>query len=182
MSDELRYRGGLLIATLVFFVSSSVGLGKDLSVHIDFPGGSALVESIDQEKRSIRLMPSDHPKQGWRCWWYFRLEGLSSGETFTIDVGEAPWATPDQAAVSIDGRKTWRHTAVGKRYEKRIVYEYTAKNDEPHWFAWGPPFVLADAQQLIQESAKKSGGWGYTFHSDQIPSGSRSTIDPYSGG
>ena len=91
-------------------------------IPLFFPGGSAEVESIDQEKRSIRLMPSDHPGHGWRCWWYFQLEGLAAGETITIDVGDAPWATPDRATVSNDGRKNWQHTETGKRSEKRMVY------------------------------------------------------------
>lgn len=150
----------LLIAFLTF---PAVGKGKDLSVHIDFPGGSAEVESIDQEKRSIRLMPADHPGHGWRCWWYFRLEGLAAGETFTLDIGDAPWATPDRATVSNDGRKSWQHTAKGKRKKKRIVYSYTAKKDGPHWFAWGPPFVIADANELIQNASKKGGDWATPF-------------------
>ncbi len=150
----------ILLATLIL---SSTGMGRDLSVHIDFPGGSAEVESIDQGKRSIRLMPSNHPGRGWRCWWYFRLEGLSAGETLSLDVGEAPWATPNQAAFSVDGRKTWGQTVPGKRQGERIVYQYTAGTDGPHWFAWGPPFVLADAHQLIQQASKQGGGWAEPF-------------------
>jgi len=151
----------LLFAALITL--PSVGLSKDLSVHIDFPGGSAEVESIDQQKRSIRLMPSNHPERGWRCWWYFRLEGLSAGETLSLDVGDAPWTTPDQAAFSADGQKTWEHTDIGKREGKRIVYQYTAKTDGPHWFAWGPPFVLSDAKQVVQEASKKGGDWATPF-------------------
>ncbi len=153
----------IYICAVILFVVPVVGKGKELSVHIDFPGASAAVESIDQDKRFIRLMPSDHPERGWRCWWYFRLEGLSKGETFTLDVGDAPWATPDQATVSMDAQKTWQHTKKGKREGKRIVYQYTAKGDGPHWFAWGPPFVLADANRLIQEASKKGGDWAKPF-------------------
>ncbi|MFK5924071.1 MAG: M14 family zinc carboxypeptidase [Verrucomicrobiota bacterium] len=108
-------------------------------------------------------MPSDHPKRGWQCWWYFRLEGLSKGETLTLDVGNSPWATPDQATVSMDDQKTWQHTEKGKREGKRITYRYTAKKDGLHWFAWGPPFVLKDANSLIQEASKKGGNWATPF-------------------
>lgn len=151
----------LLLAALLSLPPA--GLAKDLSVHIDFPGGSAEVESIDQQQRSIRLMPSDHPGRGWRCWWYFRLEGLTAGETLSLDVGEAPWATPDQAAFSADQRKTWGQTEIGKRDGKRIVYQYTAKTNGPHWFAWGPPFVLADARRLIGQASSKGGDWATPF-------------------
>lgn len=153
----------LLLCATVLLAIPNVGRSDDLSVHIDFPGGSALVESIDQEERSIRLMPSEHPKRGFRCWWYFRLEGLSEGETLTLNVGDAPWATPDQATVSVDGRETWQHTDHGRRKDKRITYQYRAKGDGPHWFAWGPPFVLTDAKRLVQEASKKGGDWATPF-------------------
>lgn len=157
-------KASVLIYSIATFLSfASIGQSKDLSVHIDFSGGSAEVESIDQQKRSIRLMPSNHPENGWRCWWYFRLEGLSAGETLSLDVGDAPWTTPDQAAFSDDGRKTWQRTGIGNREGKRIVYQYTAEKNGPHWFAWGPPFVLADAKQAVQVASKKGGDWAIPF-------------------
>ncbi len=158
----MKYSVFFLFA-IAFLLAPCVGKSDDLSVHIDFSGGSALVESIDQEKHIIRLMPSDYPELGFRCWWYFRLEGLDAGETLTLDVGDAPWATPDQATVSIDGQKTWHHTKKGKREGKRISYQYTVKGDGPHWFAWGPPFVLSDANRLVQEASKKGGDWATPF-------------------
>jgi len=133
------------------------GIAGDLSVHIDFSGGSAAVETIDQEKRMIRFMPSEHSNRGWRCWWYFRLEGLEAGESLTLDLGDAPWATPDRATFSDDGQKTWHHTAPGKREGRRIVYQFTAKKSGDHWFAWGPPFVLKDAQWLVERAVHASG-------------------------
>ena len=47
---------------------------------------------------------------------------MTPGETITLDVGDAPWATPDRAAFSLDN-KTWKHTSPGKRDGKRIVYQ-----------------------------------------------------------
>ena len=119
-----------------------------LQVSIDFPGGSAEVESIDQEKRLIRLKPTDHPERGWRCWWYLKVTGIRPGETITLDIGDAPWATPDQAAFSVDN-KTWKQTATGKREGKRIAYQQQVDATQA-WFAWGPPFVPADAEQLVR--------------------------------
>lgn len=125
-----------------------------LKVVSDFPGGSAKVENIDQEKRIIRLSPAGAAERGYVCWWYARVEGLQPGETVTLDVGGGVWATPDRAAVSNDG-KEWTQTAPGTRTKDRIVFEYKAAGKEA-WFAWGPPFVLADAEALVQRLAKDS--------------------------
>jgi hypothetical protein len=120
----------------------------ELRVIADFPGGSARVERIDPATRTIRVLPATHPGRGWDCWWYFKVEGLSPGETVTLDVGGGVWATPDRAAVSADG-KSWRQTPPGERHEKeRIRYRVEAPGSEA-WFAWGPPFVLADAREAV---------------------------------
>ena len=46
-----------------------VEVATELRVATDFPGGSARVESIDQDSRTIRLVPAEHPGRGWACWW-----------------------------------------------------------------------------------------------------------------
>lgn len=130
---------------------------QNLVVSIDFPNGSGEVQKIDQQARSITLVPTPHPGRGWACWWSFKLTGITPGETITLDVGEAPWATPDQATFSIDGGKTWKHTDPGKRQAKRITYK--VKVDTPDaLFAWGPPFTPADAQELVTHIAKAADG------------------------
>lgn len=135
---------------------ANVARPGELSVHTDFPGGSAEVLTIDQETRTVRLLPTTHPDRGWVCWWYFRLEGVTPGETITLDVGEAPWGTPDQAAFSLDGRQ-WVQTAPGNRDGKRIIYRQQVDGPTAR-FAWGPPFVLADAQQLVRSAQEKFDG------------------------
>jgi hypothetical protein len=122
-----------------------------LVVETDFPGGSAEVE-IDQSERLIRLTPTAHKDRGWACWWYLRIDGITPGETITLDVGEAPWATPDRAAFSIDGT-SWQQTAPGTRDGKRIVYQQPI-DAQTAWFAWGPPFVPADADALVKAAAR----------------------------
>jgi hypothetical protein len=125
-----------------------------LAVESRFPGGSALVEGIDQQNRVIRVKPTPHADLGWICWWYFKVTGIEPGEMLTLDVGEGVWATPDQAAFSLDQR-AWRHTAPGQRKEKRIVYRQQVDGPEA-WFAWGPPFVPDDAARLVEEAAHAS--------------------------
>src|SRR5690606_35933588 len=85
------------------------------------------------------------------CWWYLRVDGIEPGETIMLDVGQAPWATPDRAAFSLDG-SMWQQTAPGRRDGKRIVYRQQI-DARTAWFAWGPPFVPADAKALVEEAA-----------------------------
>jgi hypothetical protein len=117
-----------------------------VAVKTDFPGGSARVESV--EGTTVKVLPALHPDRGWTCWWYFRVEGATPGETLTLDVGGGVWATPDRAVVSADDR-AWVHTAPGTRAEKgRIRYELRAPA-ATFWAAWGPPFTLRHANELL---------------------------------
>ncbi len=141
---------------LSIVVLSPICAARDpLQVDSDFVTGSG-VASIDQAARSIRLDPTPHKDRGWSCWWYVKVSGLEVGETITLDVGDAPWATPDRAAVS-DDHHTWTQTSQGKRNGKRIVYQHQA-TAAVQWFAWGPPFGPADAEALVKDVAAKCEG------------------------
>lgn len=126
----------------------------ELKIAADFPGGSARVEGVDQKNRIIKVLPTPHVDRGWVCWWYFKLEGVRKGETITLDLGGGVWATPDRASYSLDN-KEWKTTEPGKREKDRIVYRIVAEA-ETLWFAWGPPFVLNHAQDLIERSVRAS--------------------------
>lgn len=143
----------LLSAVWLFPGAAHADERTPLDVDIDFPGGSAVVEQIDQQERLIRILPSDHPQRGWRCWWYIHVTGIQPGETITLDVGGGVWATPDRAAFSIDG-KDWQQTEPGKRVPQRIVFRQPIDAKEA-WFAWGPPFVPGDAKDLVEAAAKR---------------------------
>ena len=123
-----------------------------LKVSADFPGGSARVETIDQEKRSIRVGPQPHLDRGWACWWYFKVEGIVPGETLTLDVGSGSYATPERAHFSLD-HKQWQHTEPGRRQEQRIVYRQRVDAREA-WFAWGPPFVTGEDGETVEWSVE----------------------------
>lgn len=142
------------ILLVVLFASADMLLAGELAVDSDFSGGSAKVIEIDQENRIIRIEPETNPQRGWECWWYLQVSGVEPGETITIDVGNAPWATPNQAAVSTDNL-TWKQTSAGKRDGKRIAYQHKV-DGETCWFAWGPPFTVQDAQRLVDASANSS--------------------------
>ena len=119
---------------------------EPLKVDTDFSGGSAKVEGIDQDGRTLRILPGGPPERGWVCWWYFKVEGIQKGETLTLDVGGGVWATPDRAFYSLDN-KEWKPLEAGERTKDRITYKQKI-DVTTAWFAWGPPFVLADAREL----------------------------------
>ena len=131
----------------------------ELEVVTDFVGGSGVVSAIDQEARVVRVDPTLHEGKGWRCWWYFELRGMEAGKPVTIDLGEAPWATPDRAAIRVEGQEKWGQTEPGVREGKRIRYRVAlpkGAEGKTVRMAWGPPFVPADAAALVERAAKRS--------------------------
>jgi hypothetical protein len=129
---------------------------EPLAVSIDFPGGSGEVVGIDQMARSIALRPTRHTDRGWACWWSVRVSGTTPGETIKVTVGDAPWATPDRAAISDDGR-AWKQTLAGDRVEKQITYSFVAAAPAMR-IAWGPPWVQSDTEALVKSVAEKCSG------------------------
>ncbi len=154
-----RFRtAGLILCVVLYYLSISTTslLAAELPTLVatsDFSSGSGVVENIDQKTRVIRLVPSEHIGRGWVCWWYVKISGIKPGETVTIDMGEAPWATPDRAAFSLDN-KTWKQTLPGKGYGKRMAYQQKVDADVA-WFAWGPPFTVEDAATLVKTCQTK---------------------------
>lgn len=158
------------LATLaVFFVvrADDVFLATDpLIVVSDFEGASVAEVTIDQSSRSVGFMPGGDPERGWPCWWYFRIDGVTPGESITLkirgstaSVGQqkplaASWATPKQATWSADG-KTWQHTDDGQSDGDEMVY--TLKPDTSSVFvAWGPPYTPGTAASFIREMSESS--------------------------
>lgn len=143
----LLYRMLLVLPFLPILASAD-----EIKVDSDFPGGSGEVERIDSGKKLIVLNPSDYPDRGWRCWWYVKIDGIPDKESWTIDVGEAPWATPDRATFSSDGGHSWQHTEPGTREGKRIRYTIVG-NEKDLLVAWGPPYTPTDAADLVNRLA-----------------------------
>lgn len=146
-------RCSLVVALLGQFLLTAAN-GADLEISVDFEGGSGKVVSLDQQRRAISIVPTQHVGRGWLCWWYFRVDGVTPGEQITLTVGPSPWATPDQAAVSTDN-ENWTRTAPGVRDGKEITYRHQV-DAKTVWFAWGPRFVPSDAARLVAWAAKQS--------------------------
>jgi len=168
--QDTRRAWTLATATLALLHVGATAVAGELVVATDFEGGSADVLSIDQTTRTIRIASAGDPTHGWPCWWYFRVDGVTPGETLTLEVGgsqrrlvrEGPnkgkllaagWALADRATYSTDG-KTWLHTEPATKANNVAVYRQ--KIDGPTaWFAWGPPFTPADAAALCERLAKE---------------------------
>ncbi len=156
----------LLVSSWFVFQANIGRAAEPLSVVADFEGASVEVLEIDQAARSIRFAPGGDPARGWPCWWYFRVDGITPGETITLrlqassaTVGKqkplaASWAMPKQATFSTDG-ETWRYCDEGKHVEQAMVY--TVKPDAPSLYvAWGPPYTPQMAAALVQKLAEQS--------------------------
>ena len=147
-----------------------------LTVASDFEGASVRDVEIDEATRSISFMPGGDPVRGWPCWWYFRVNGITPGETITIRLrgstatvpkeavpkpGAPPqkplassWAMPAQATFSNDGQ-TWLHTEKGKRQDEWMIY--TLKPESASVFvAWGPPYTPSTAAKFVRAMSEKS--------------------------
>ncbi len=147
--------------------TTALNAAPQLQVSSDFPGGSARVLSLDPAGNTIHITPAGNPKRGWPCWWYFRLDGVDTNQPVVLEVtanqgvvlNGAPdktrklpinFSLPEYAAYSTDGTD-WVHTPKGERKGDRTIYHITTTTSTV-WLAWGPPFTLKDADQLIQKT------------------------------
>lgn len=141
-------------------------LHAEMRVSTNFEGGNAEVVTLDQDSKTLRIMPALREGRGWPCWWYLKLEGLTAGEEFTLEVQAqtkpfrekhvlaAAWCQPKHAWLSSDG-ETWSPGVAGKlTTDKVMVYKIKATAAQMS-LAWGPPFVPADAEKLLAEIAAK---------------------------
>ena len=161
----LGRRVGLIGFILSVIVAVPHARAGELTISSAFEGGSAEVLEIDQAKRSITIRPAGDSQFGWPCWWYFQVTGIQSCEEITVIVDASQmkqangqklssnWALPERAAFSVD-QKHWRQTPTGLK--ESGTCQWTVKVDaEQAWFAWGPPFVPADAKQLVDRLSRE---------------------------
>jgi len=156
-------RFALLVAALVL-LSARPALA--LTVDSDFEGASVRVLKIDEEQRSIHFIPGGDPDRGWPCWWFFRIDGITPGETITLRLEGSPataqkpeaplqrrlsptWAMPKQAAFSTDG-ESWQQTEPGRRDGEQMIYTVQPET-KSLYVAWGPPYTPGMAAKFFRE-------------------------------
>jgi len=159
----------ILALSGIVLCDASIAWAADLPLQVssDFRGGSAKVLGIDPVHNTVQITPAGDPKRGWPCWWYFRLDGVDTNKPLMLEVAAnqgvvqtgtpgktrklpADYSLPEYAAFSTDGTN-WEHTARGERHGDRSLYRINAATSTV-WLAWGPPFTLKDAGQLIQKA------------------------------
>jgi Cytosolic carboxypeptidase N-terminal domain/Zinc carboxypeptidase len=150
----------------ILALATTVTAHAELRVFSSFEGGNAEVVKLDQATRTVRIMPASHAGRGWPCWWSFRIDGLTVGENFTLEVQAqtkpyrgkavlpASWCQPKHAWISVDG-VTWHPSSTGAlSADKAVVYTIEAQAALMA-VAWGPPFVPADADKLLADISAK---------------------------
>ena len=148
---------------LIGGVLTSGSMAADsIRVSTDFPGGSATVVEIDQKTATIEIQPNVLVDRGWPCWWFLRIDGLTTGQTVTLKVSANPkpyraksvlsasWMQPDRAVYSNDesDRSSWRQTGKCQREGEVATYQFEASS-ATMWVAWGVPFLPSDAERLL---------------------------------
>ncbi len=160
-------RNRLIWLVVIGLVGNRLSMAEEsLQVVADFQGGSVRVLEIDQQARSVSFMPGGDPARGWPCWWYFRVDGLTAGETLTLRLQgstaaldkrkplSALWSMPKNATYSTDG-KSWQQTKPGSRQAEWMVYQVTPDADSV-LVAWGPPYTPSMASTFVREMSKLS--------------------------
>ena len=108
---------------------SSLPVLAEMKVNTNFLGSSGDIVFLDGKAQRISLNPTKCPNRGWRCWWYVRVTGIRAGEVLGLEVGDAPWATPNHASFSMDRGETWQQTSRGKRCKNRMEYHFKVDSD-----------------------------------------------------
>jgi hypothetical protein len=158
----LMMKRALLMLPIMFCWGECVH--AQIRVTSDFPGGSAVVVSVDDAQQSLHIRPVVQKNRGWPCWWYCRVDGLSVGDPVKVTVSANPnpfrrkqvldhtWVLPERASISDDNIE-WRQTSVADREAKTATYEFEA-SAETMWVAWRPPFLPAHSEALLTQVAK----------------------------
>jgi hypothetical protein len=148
-------------------VSFTLKADSDLSsikVSTDFPGGSAVVKTVDNKTGVIQISPRVQSQRGWPCWWYCKIDGAKKGQSITLQltantgaykrgrVLSAAWSQPDRAAISIDN-VVWTQTEKCAKQDGVAVYRIEAPA-ESFWLAWGPPFLPSHTEDVLNAVKK----------------------------
>lgn len=164
----LRLRTFLIVAVALLFACRTAAAAEPLVVDADFEGGSVRTIEIDHSARRIDFMPGGNPERGWPCWWYFRVNGITPGESISLRLRassatverpgaslskplSAVWAQAERATYSTDG-ETWHRTEKGVRDGEWLVYSLKP-NANSIFIAWGPPYTPSMAAKFVRKQA-----------------------------
>ena len=161
----------LALATFVtaaFVTATTVAHAETLKVSSDFEGASVKLLGIDQTTREITFTSGGDAARGWPCWWYFRIDGVTPGESISLRLRgskavqdkpnakplAASWAMPVEATWSADGA-TWLRSDPGTKVEDAMVYVLRPSTSSLY-VAWGPPCTPQTAAEWVRQWAANS--------------------------
>ena len=155
----MKFLSSICVLWSILAVPDRTAMAR-ITVTTDFPGGSAVVKSIDRKSRTIHITPTVRSQRGWPCWWYLKVEGAVRGQVVKLKLtaaeGEyrtgrvltASWSQPDRAVVSVDN-VNWKQTPSCQRQAAAATYAIEAPA-KSFWVAWGPPFMSSQADQVLR--------------------------------
>jgi len=170
---DLRRRIIRFVASTLLLACRAATAKEPLVVDAEFEGGSVRTIEIDDVARRIDFMPGGIPERGWPSWWFFRVKGITLGESIslrlrassaTVEKPGAPlskplsavWTQVERATYSLDG-ETWHRTEKGVREGEWMVY--TLKPETSTIFvAWGPPYTPGMAAKFVRKQASAHRG------------------------
>ena len=125
-----------------------------IEIDAGFPGGSVMVEDVDEARGRIRFAPGHHPGRGWQAWYYFRVRGLDPATApVRLELARHDWKWLSRAHFSLDDR-SWAQTEPGQATDGYMRYEVEAASNEL-WFAWGVPYLPRHADQLARDALEE---------------------------
>jgi hypothetical protein len=98
--------------TAAFVTATTVAHAETLKVSSDFEGASVKLLGIDQTTREITFTSGGDAARGWPCWWYFRIDGVTPGESISLRlrgskaVQDKPNAKPLARRSDLVGRRS----------------------------------------------------------------------------
>jgi hypothetical protein len=161
---QFLIKNGLFsFGTLLVSVSGrNVFATSDWAVKQDFPGAGGTIDGLDIHSKKILFRPHNEEGGGWgQVWWYFRVEGLTPGDTLTLQLGQdvpPGEGIAPQAYYSYDQRE-WKMSAEGAPITEQGVPYFVYRQQVSKstvWFAYNIPY-LPEHQEPIFESASRLG-------------------------
>jgi hypothetical protein len=117
-----------------------------LSVDTDFPGGNAIVDSIDGD--TISLHQDVRDTEGDWFWFNFRVRG-ASGRTLTVRLTKSAILGVRGPAVSVDGAQTWSWLGAEHCRDNREFRVCVPAGCDDLRCAFGIPYTSVDWQKFL---------------------------------
>ena len=124
---------------------SWAGEGESFRIDTKYPGGNAIVESIDGD--TVHLRPDLRDTEGWWFYWNFKVAG-AAGRTLTFHFGGRNPIGARGPAVSSDDGATWSWLGADKVKGAAFSYAFPADGGSVQ-FAFTVPYQEANLRKFL---------------------------------